>query len=90
MPTCVGSDALSGLADLDVTRQLPASRPVDGDIRVSVGSVSLRATRDDDGPGRTYTLVATATDKAGNVTTRQATCVVPHDLGPGGNVRTGP
>ena len=76
----VGSDDLSGLAGLVVTGA--ASEPVaEGDIRISGGRVDLRAARDDDGPGRTYTLVAAATDRADNVTTRGATCLVPHDRG---------
>ena len=33
------------------------------------------------GPGRVYTLSATATDLAGNATTAVATCTVPHDQG---------
>ena len=78
----VGSDALSGLAVLDVsgTSSEPAGP---ADIVVTRGEVYLRAIRDDDGPGRTYTMVATATDKAGNDTTREATCVVPHHRGGG-------
>jgi len=78
----VGADSSSGLADLDVSAS--SSEPAGpADIVISGGRVSLRATRDDDGPGRTYTVVATATDNAGNVTTRQASCVVPHHLGGG-------
>ena len=78
----VGADSLSGLADLDVSAT--SSEPAGpADIVIEGGEVSVRATRDDEGPGRTYTVVATATDNAGNVTTRQATCVVPHHLGGG-------
>ena len=77
-----GADALSGLADLDVSAY--SSEPTGpADIVITGGEVYLRAIRDDDGPGRTYTVVATATDNAGNVTTRQATCVVPHHRGGG-------
>jgi hypothetical protein len=42
-------------------------------------SVLLRAERYGNGPGRTYTLTYRATDRAGNVTERQVTVVVPHD-----------
>jgi hypothetical protein len=77
-----GADSLSGLADLDVNAS--SSEPTGpADIVISGGQVSLRATRDGDGPGRTYTVVATATDNAGNATTRQASCVVPHHRGGG-------
>jgi hypothetical protein len=43
--------------------------------------VQLRAVRLGNGPGRTYTLVATATDLAGNTASATATCTVPHDRG---------
>ena len=77
-----GADSLSGLADLDVSAtSSEAAAPAD--IVIEGGEVSVRATRDDEGPGRTYSVVATATDNAGNVTTRQATCVVPHHRGGG-------
>ncbi len=75
----VGSDTLSGLGAVRVTGS--ADEGTADDIRIVGGSVDLRATRDDDGPGRTYTLEATATDRAGNVTTDLATCLVPHDQG---------
>jgi mannose/cellobiose epimerase-like protein (N-acyl-D-glucosamine 2-epimerase family) len=73
-----GSDALSGVADLQVTGS--SSEPAaDDDIRIIGGSVDLRAIRDDEGPGRTYTLVASVTDRAANTATAEATCLVPHD-----------
>ena len=56
---------MSGIADVEVTGT--SSEPAAaGDIRIVGGSVDLRAIRDDEGPGRTYTLVATATDRADN------------------------
>ena len=43
-------------------------------------SVELRAERlGEDRAGRIYNLLATATDAAGNKTTANAVCVVPHD-----------
>jgi len=75
------TDALSGLAGLTV--QATADEPSDGDIVIDGGTVQVRAIRDDDGDGRIYTVIATATDIAGNVTIRQGTCTVPHDQRPG-------
>lgn len=43
--------------------------------------LKLRAERDDEGPGRTYTLTYLATDECGNETEFVATVVVPHDQG---------
>ena len=65
------------MADLQLsaTSSEPAAP---NDIVIVGNTVYVRAIRDDDGPGRTYTVVATVTDNAGNVTTRQATCLVPH------------
>ncbi len=78
----VGSDVLSGLANVSVTGT--ASEPAPPrDIVIAGGSVSVRAIRDDEGPGRIYTLLATVTDRAGNATTQQASCLVPHDRGRG-------
>ena len=75
----VGSDALSGVADLQLTGS--SSEPAaDDDVRIVGGSVDLRAVRDDEGPGRTYTLLARVTDLAGNVATDEAACLVPHHL----------
>ncbi|MHB1312700.1 MAG: InlB B-repeat-containing protein [Gemmatimonadaceae bacterium] len=39
----------------------------------------LRAERDGNGPGRTYTLTYSGTDQAGNATTASCTVKVPHD-----------
>ena len=73
----VASDEPSGVAHLQVsaTSSEPAAS---NDIVIAGNTVYVRAIRDDDGPGRTYKVAATVTDKAGNVTTRQATCLVPH------------
>jgi hypothetical protein len=65
------SDALSGLAFLNVTASSnPPAAP--GDIVISGGTVQLRAVR-----GVVYTVVATASDIAGNTTSATATCSVP-------------
>ena len=39
----------------------------------------LRAERSGKGPGRTYTIVITATDAANNQSTATVTCLAPHD-----------
>ena len=77
----VASDALSNVAHLYVNAT-SSERARPGDIVVNRGRVRVRATRDGRGPGRTYTLVATATDKAGNTTTGTGTCVVPRNRRP--------
>jgi hypothetical protein len=77
------SDSLSGVASLTVTASI--SEPdsgtgggdVPGDIVINGGTVVLRAERSPSGPGRTYTIVATAIDLTGNTTTSTATCRVP-------------
>ncbi len=76
----VGQDSLSGVARVEVTGS--SSEPDAGDIRIVGGSVDLRAERDDEGPGRFYTLTATVTDNADNATTEEAICVVPHHQTP--------
>ena len=74
------TDELSGVDSLDV--QASSSEPgSEDDIVVTGGSVELRAERDATGRGRTYTISASATDVAGNLTTLTALCTVPHDEG---------
>ena len=81
--TITASDTLSGLASLSVTAT--SNEPdsgtgggdVPGDIVINDGVVQLRAERSPGSKGRTYTIFATATDVAGNVTTTTATCTVP-------------
>lgn len=86
--TVSASDALSGLATFAVSTT--SSEPADpnrGPDIVITGSglgpetVALRADRLGTGPGRTYTITATASDVAGNTTSQNAVCVVPHDQG---------
>ena len=54
---------------------------------VSIGTpdtmVLLRAEREGDGPGRTYTLTYAATDASGNTSSALGLVTVPHDLGTG-------
>jgi len=50
-------------------------------VIVDDNTLKLRAERSGTGNGRTYTLTYTATDAAGNQTTRTCTVVVPHDKG---------
>ena len=70
-----GSDALSGVADVDVDADSDERDFLD--IFVIHDHVLLRAERDSHGDGRVYTVVAEVTDRAGNTTTEEATCVVP-------------
>ena len=73
----IGSDSPSGVAGVDVAVTISeAAAP--GDVVIVDDTVYVRAVRDDEGPGRTYTVTATVTDMAGNATTDQASCLVPH------------
>jgi hypothetical protein len=76
------SDALSGLAERKV--RASSDELSGGDIEIDDGTVRVRAERNGRGDGRTYTVLATATDVAGNVTVRKGSCTVPHDRGHGG------
>lgn len=85
--TVSASDALSGLSSFAVTAvSSEPSDPSNPDTIVTgtglgAETVQLRADRLGNGPGRTYTITATAADVAGNNTSQTATCVVPHDQG---------
>ena len=80
-------DLVSGVASFEVTAaSSEPSNPSDPDVVVTPDGtggfvVGLRADRLGNGPGRLYTVTATATDKADNVRTMTANCVVPHDEG---------
>jgi mannose/cellobiose epimerase-like protein (N-acyl-D-glucosamine 2-epimerase family) len=76
----VGHDALSGVAEVlaDVTVDEPAA----GDVEVDGGVVRVRATRDDEGDGRVYTVTGSVSDVAGNRSTALGSCLVPHDRRP--------
>lgn len=85
--TISASDALSGLTafSVDATSSEPAEPKVPDIVISGTGTgpqtVTLRAQRLGTGPGRTYLITATAQDVAGNSTSQNATCVVPHDQG---------
>jgi hypothetical protein len=80
--TITASDSISGVANLSITGT--SSEPDSGqgggddpgDIVISGGTVQLRAERAPSSKGRTYTIVATATDLAGNTSSSTATCNV--------------
>jgi len=80
-------DAISGLAafSVDVVSSESASAGAEDVIILGNGTgprtVSLRAAREGNGPGRIYTITAMATDKAGNTVTAVSTVLVPHDRG---------
>jgi hypothetical protein len=78
----VGEDTLSGVASLVVS--VTANETLSaGDVVVDGGTVRVRADRAGRGHGRVYTVAATVTDKAGNVTVSTGQCTVPHDQGHG-------
>jgi hypothetical protein len=76
--TVTAADTLSGLAPGSFMLAGTSNNPAYGQIVISGGpnqfGVQLRADKDN-----IYTLTATARDLAGNTTTKQATCTVPHD-----------
>jgi hypothetical protein len=84
--TITASGGASPLASFSVVAS-SSEAPAAGESDVLVAgsgntrTVSLRADRDAAGPGRIYTITATAADEAGNSATASATCRVPHDLG---------
>ena len=81
--TVTGTDALSGLASLNVTASsnepdgATGGGDLPGDIVITNGTVQLRAERAPNGKGRTYTITANAVDAAGNASTSTASCFVP-------------
>jgi hypothetical protein len=80
-------DALSGVADGSLTITGQSDQPSELNSPMIVVEpdggggfvVELQADRLGNDGSRTYTLTATATDRAGNVTTLGASCTVPHD-----------
>jgi hypothetical protein len=80
-------DAATGVALFDVTATINGrSDPQSPDIVISGSGtaprvVYLRAERWGKESERVYTVTATATDGAGNITTATATWIVPHDQG---------
>jgi len=85
--TVTAGDALSGVlpGSFQVTgtsNEPPSAAEISITPNGSGGYViALQADRLGNGNGRTYTLTATASDKAGNTVTVTATCHVPHDQG---------
>jgi hypothetical protein len=85
--TVVAQNGLSGLSSFNtnVASSEPAAPGQSDTVTTGTGlaprTISVRATRLGNGPGRTYTISASATDRAGNAATAVATCVVPHDRG---------
>jgi hypothetical protein len=83
--TVAANDGLSGLASFNtnVASSEPASPGQSDTMTTGSGldprAISLRAERLGNGPGRIYTLSATAKDLAGNSTTAVVTCTVPLD-----------
>ncbi|MEK6589648.1 MAG: hypothetical protein AABZ11_03130 [Nitrospinota bacterium] len=83
--TVTPNDGSSGVVSFSVvgTSNEPENGTGDGDtapdIVITGGNVQLRSERSGGGSGRIYTLLATATDKAGNATTDTCSCIVPHD-----------
>jgi hypothetical protein len=81
------SDVETGVASFDVTAtSSEPSDPVNPDIVITGTGiaprvVNLRAERLGTGPGRVYTITATATDGAGNQANATTTVIVPHDQG---------
>ena len=85
--TVTASDVLSGLASFNVTvTSNERSNPNDSDFIITGSGlgprvIQLRAERLGKNTSRVYTLTATASDAAGNITTSVTTVRVPHDQG---------
>ena len=74
-------DGLSGAGPLTVTASSDEPSAGEPDTVVRDGHVWLRATRLGSGDGRTYTVSASVSDRAGNSASAVVTCVVDHDRG---------
>jgi hypothetical protein len=78
--TVTASDSLSGLLPGSFTITGTSNQPANGGIVITGGpnqfNIQLSADKD-----AIYTLVAAAKDLAGNITTQQTICSVPHDQG---------
>jgi hypothetical protein len=91
------NDALSGLSPESLSVNGTSNEPDDGlgdgdsapDIVFNGDSVQLRAERSGTGNGRVYTIMASATDQAGNSAMTTVTCTVPHDQGNGKKKKQG-
>jgi hypothetical protein len=79
-----GGDSGLSAFSVSATSNEAQTKPKEVDIEIAGSglaprAVSLRASRDGSGSGRVYTIVANATDAAGNSSTATATCLVPHN-----------
>jgi pimeloyl-ACP methyl ester carboxylesterase len=74
-----GSLAVNGSSSEAQGGKGPATRSAD--IVITEGVVQVRADRDGRGVGRTYTVIASASDLAGNVVKASGSCFVRHDQG---------
>jgi pimeloyl-ACP methyl ester carboxylesterase len=85
--TVSASDALSGMASFNVTASSNEPPDSNGPDIIITGAgllpraIQLRKERLGTGTGRIYTIVATASDLAGNTASSMTTCTVPHDRG---------
>ena len=76
------TDIGAGLAPGSPSVSVASNEPVQpGDIVITNGVVQVAADRLGNGNGRVYTVVARASDLAGNTATATGTCRVPHDQG---------
>jgi hypothetical protein len=76
------ADGGSGLAPGTFTIGVTGDETLDpGDVVINGGTIMLRATRQGNGNGRTYTITVAVSDLAGNGATASASCTVPHDRG---------
>jgi hypothetical protein len=78
--TVTAGDALSGLAPGSFKVTATSNDPANGQVVITGGSSQFIVQLDAD-KNQIYTLTATASELAGNIATRQATCIVPHDQG---------
>ncbi|CAG9621166.1 S8 family serine peptidase [Sutcliffiella rhizosphaerae] len=84
--TIVSSDSHSGIQSvvLDSITVNESSSPTDiqgAEYGTHDTEFQVRATRNGNGNGRTYTILYLATDHAGHTTKAEATVIVPHDNG---------
>ncbi|HZZ95075.1 MAG TPA: hypothetical protein VFE23_21125 [Usitatibacter sp.] len=86
--TVSAADPVSAIASFSVNASSSEAPGNKGEADVAVAGsgtgprvISVRADRNANGPGRTYTITATAIDLAGNTAAATGTCTVPHDQG---------